>query len=96
MLNRGILTKTHSFRLRLRSVFPRTLPLLETDIGSGDNSMCDGEAVGGIVDGCDVDDCGTVGGRVTEGRAVDELCSTFGMNGASVGSGDVNCWCFCM
>ena len=35
------------------------------------------------------DDCGTVGGRVTEGRAVDELCSTVGMNGASVDSGDI-------
>ena len=29
-----------------------------------------------------------VGGCMTEGRAVDELCSTLGINGASVGSGD--------
>ena len=26
---------------------------------------------------------------MTEGRAVDEPCSTLGMNGASVGSGDI-------
>ena len=26
---------------------------------------------------------------MTEGRAVDELCSTLGINGASVGSGDI-------
>ena len=51
--------------------------------------MCEGEAVGGIVDGCDVDDCGTVGGCMTEGRAVDELCSTLGIDGASAGSGDI-------
>ena len=53
--------------------------------------MCDGEAVGGFVDGCDVDDCGTVGGCVTEGRAVEELCSTLGINGASLGSGVFAC-----
>ena len=63
----------------------KQLVIVEVSIGSGDNSICDGEAVGG----CDVDDCGTVGGCVTEGRAVDELCSTFGIKGASVGSGDM-------
>ena len=36
-----------------------------------------------------LDDCGTVGRCVTEGRAVDEPCSTLGINGASVGSGDI-------
>ena len=51
--------------------------------------MCDGEAVGGIVEVCDVDGCGTVGVCATEGRAVDELCSTLEMNGASVDSGDI-------
>ena len=35
-----------------------------------------------------VDDCGTEG-CATEGRAADELCSTLGMNGACVDSGDV-------
>ena len=46
---------------------PKDASLLETDIGSGENLICDGEAVGGIVDGCDVDDCGTVAGCMTEG-----------------------------
>ena len=53
--------------------------------------MCDGEAVGGIVEVCDVDGCGTVGVCATEGRAVDELCSTLEMNGASVDSGAGSC-----
>ena len=47
------------------------------------------KAAGGIVDGCDVDDSGTVGGCMTEVRAVDELCSTLGVDGASAGSGDI-------
>ena len=46
-----------------------------------------GESVGGIVDGCDVDDCGTVDGCMIGGRAVDGLCSTMGIDGASAGSG---------
>ena len=37
----------------------------------------------------DVDGCGTVGVCATEGRAVDELCSTLEMKGASVDSGDI-------
>ena len=51
--------------------------------------MCEGEAVGGIAEVCDVDDCGTVGVCATEGCAVDELFSTLEMNGASVDSGDI-------
>ena len=51
--------------------------------------MCDGDAVGGIVEVCAVDGSGTVGVCATEGRAVDELCSTLEMNGASVDSGDI-------
>ena len=51
--------------------------------------MCEGEAVGGTAEVCDVDDRGTVGVCATEGRAVDELGSTLGMNGASVDPGDI-------
>ena len=46
--------------------------------------MCDGEAVGGIVEVCNVDGCRTVGVCATEGRAVDELFSALEKNGASV------------
>ena len=44
-------------------------------------------SVGGIIDGFDVDDCGTVDGCMVDGRAVDGLCSTLGIGGASAGSG---------
>ena len=50
--------------------------------------MCEGEAVGGIAEVCDVE-CRSTGVCATEGRAVNELCSTLEMNGASVDSGDI-------
>ena len=53
----GSSPRTHSFSTPAEKFVPKDASLLETeDIGSGDNSICDGEAVGGNVDGCDVDD----------------------------------------
>ena len=52
--------------------------------------MCEGEAIGGIVEVCDVDGCGT-GGCFARQKNVPwmNLCSTLEMNGASVDSGDI-------
>ena len=44
--------------------------------------MCEGDAVGGIAEVCEVDGCGSMGVCATEVRAVDELCSTLEMNGS--------------